>query len=208
MKNIVSRDPVVIIGGGLAGLTAANLLARNGFTVLIFEASNKIGGCCATTTLDTYTFNDGAVYLAIISPLDHVFQKLGLNRAEVLPLRKITSGSSTTLPDGTVVNLGNELDVTVTGRTADKNRLKNELCRMMDKWQPVFRFATEELLLHPYSPWRMVRKGWRHLPSFTERWLQNSVALSAMMRCDQRYPGRCCTTVCLPSACRLRQSLA
>jgi phytoene desaturase len=166
MKNIVSRDPVVIIGGGLAGLTAANLLARNGFTVLIFEASNKIGGCCATTTLDTYTFNDGAVYLAIISPLDHVFQKLGLNRAEVLPLRKITSGSSTTLPDGTVVNLGNELDVTVTGRTADKNRLKNELCRMMDKWQPVFRFATEELLLHPYSPWRMVWKGWRHLPKF------------------------------------------
>jgi hypothetical protein len=54
------------------------------------------------------------------------------------------------------VNLGEELDLTVTGGTADKNRLKHELCRMIDKWQPVLRFATEELLLHPFSPWRHV----------------------------------------------------
>jgi monoamine oxidase len=47
MKNNLGRDPVVIIGAGVAGLTAANLLARNGFTVTIFEASNKLGGCCA-----------------------------------------------------------------------------------------------------------------------------------------------------------------
>jgi len=31
MRNIVSRHPLVIIGGGLARLAAVNLLARNGF---------------------------------------------------------------------------------------------------------------------------------------------------------------------------------
>jgi phytoene desaturase len=167
VKNTVSPNPVVIIGGGVAGLTAANLLARDGFRVAICEAASKLGGSCASTTLAGFTFNNGAVYLAVISVLDHVFQNLGLNRAELLPLRKITSISSTTLPDGTVVNMGKELDVTVTGgRTADKNRLKDELRRMIDKWQPVLRFATEELLLHPFSPWRMLWKGWRHLPKF------------------------------------------
>ncbi len=166
MKNSFSYNPVVIIGGGVAGLTAANLLARDGFQVAICEAASKLGGSCASTTLAGYTFNDGAVYLAVISVLDHVFKKLGLNRAALLPLRKITSSSSTTLPDGTVVNLGKELGVTVTGRNSDKNRLKDELRRMMDKWQPVLRFATEEILLHPFSPWRMLWKGWRHLPKF------------------------------------------
>src|SRR5512141_694109 len=39
MNSRISRAPVVIIGGGVAGLTAANLLARNGFDVAIFEAS-------------------------------------------------------------------------------------------------------------------------------------------------------------------------
>lgn len=120
MKNSLSHDPVVIIGGGVAGLTAANLLARDGFRVAIHEAASKLGGSCASTGLAGYTLNDGAVYLAVIGVVDHVFQKLGLNRAELLPLRKITSISSTILPDGTVVNLGEGLDLTVTGRTADK----------------------------------------------------------------------------------------
>jgi phytoene desaturase len=126
MKNIISPGAVAIIGGGLAGLTAANLLARNGFEVVIFEASNKLGGCCATTTLDGYTFNDGAVYLAVIDLLDRAFDRLGLSRHELLPLRKITANFSTTLPDGTVETLGEGLDLTVTGRSVDANRIKGE----------------------------------------------------------------------------------
>jgi hypothetical protein len=35
-------------------------------------------------------FNDGAVYLAVIDILDHAFAKLGLDRAELLPLRRIS----------------------------------------------------------------------------------------------------------------------
>ncbi len=34
---------------------------------------------------------------------------------------------------------------------------------MMDKWRPVLRFASEELLLHPFSFRHMLRRGWRHL---------------------------------------------
>jgi len=162
MTNSFGRDPVVIIGGGVAGLAAANLLAHNGFTVALFEAGNKLGGCCTTTSLDGYTFNDGAVYLAVINILDRAFQKVGLNRAELLPLRKISASYSATLPDGAVVTLGEGLDLTVTGRAVDPKRLEGELRRMLDKWQPVLRFASEELALHPFSPWRM-RKGWRHL---------------------------------------------
>lgn len=107
--------------------------------------------------------NDGAVYLAVINILDHAFHQVGLNRAELLPLRKISASYSATLPDRTVGTLGEGLDLAVTGRAVDLTRLQGELRSMMDKWQPVLRFVSEELALHPFSARRMLQKGWRHL---------------------------------------------
>ena len=147
----------------MAGLAAANLIARSGLPAKVFEINDKVGGCCATTTLDGYTFNDGALFLGLIDLLDHAFSRIGLDRRELLPLRKITANSSTTLPDGTMVTLGDGFDVTVTGRSVDAHLLKSELHRMRDKWQPVVRFASEELLRHPFPSWRVLWKGWRHL---------------------------------------------
>ena len=41
--TIISTD-VAIIGGGLAGLSAATYLARAGMEVTLFEKSNRLGG--------------------------------------------------------------------------------------------------------------------------------------------------------------------
>jgi phytoene desaturase len=159
----LTRGPIVIVGGGVAGLTAANFLAHSGFPVRLFERNEKVGGCCATTSLGGYTFNDGAVFLGMINLLDLAFARVGLDRAEFLPLRKIGASFSSTLPDGTVVTLGEGSDVTVIGHPVDPKRLQSELHRMMHKWQPVLRFFTEELLTAPFSSWRAFQKGWRHL---------------------------------------------
>jgi phytoene desaturase len=153
----------VIIGAGVAGLTAANLLARNGVAVAVFEAGEKVGGCCATTTVGGYTFHDGAVYLGLLDILDYAFARVGLNRVEHLPLRKITAKFSTTLPDKTVVTLGEGLDLTVTGRSVDLSRVRQEMHRMLEKWTPVLRFASRDFIVQPFSFWRLLRKGWRHL---------------------------------------------
>jgi phytoene dehydrogenase-like protein len=45
VKDEISRDyDVIIIGSGLAGMTAANKLAKDGHQVLLLEAHNKLGG--------------------------------------------------------------------------------------------------------------------------------------------------------------------
>lgn len=43
--------PVVVVGGGITGLTAAYRLARGGAEVVLVEASNRLGGCIDTGTL-------------------------------------------------------------------------------------------------------------------------------------------------------------
>ena len=42
--DISKNYDVIIIGSGLAGLTAANILGRNGHQVLLLESHNKLGG--------------------------------------------------------------------------------------------------------------------------------------------------------------------
>lgn len=48
---------MLIIGGGLAGLTAAVHTALSGMSVLVFERSQRIGGRARSTRHEKFTFN-------------------------------------------------------------------------------------------------------------------------------------------------------
>lgn len=44
-RDLITKDyDVVVMGSGLAGMTAANILGRNGHKVLLLESHNKLGG--------------------------------------------------------------------------------------------------------------------------------------------------------------------
>ncbi len=50
-------DPVIILGAGLAGLTAGRILGESGSDYLIVEAKDRPGGLCRTETVDGFTFD-------------------------------------------------------------------------------------------------------------------------------------------------------
>ena len=47
---------VVVIGGGVGGLTAAALLAARGVNVCLLERQSYVGGCAATVEHDGHKF--------------------------------------------------------------------------------------------------------------------------------------------------------
>lgn len=58
------NKPVVIIGAGLAGLTAASFLRGRGVPVILFEAGNKIAGLAQTfTDADGFAYDFGAHFV-------------------------------------------------------------------------------------------------------------------------------------------------
>ena len=78
---------VIIIGGGLAGLTTAALVARSGKSVTLFEqSSSEIGGRARTSIHDGYYFNQGphALYIADVGA--KLLQELGLEYTGRNPL--------------------------------------------------------------------------------------------------------------------------
>ena len=60
----MSNESIIVIGGGIAGLTSAALLAKEGYPVTLVEAHTQLGGCAGTFRRGPYTFDVGATQVA------------------------------------------------------------------------------------------------------------------------------------------------
>lgn len=69
---------VIIIGGGVAGLTAATYLGRAGHQLLLFDKAKQIGGRARTQAKGAYLFNMGAHALYRKGHGEQVLRELGV----------------------------------------------------------------------------------------------------------------------------------
>ena len=72
---------IIIIGSGLAGLTAAAYLARSGHEVIVYEQFGEIGGVTATIHKEGYSWDIGPLLLEGFAPhekLGKILEELGL----------------------------------------------------------------------------------------------------------------------------------
>ena len=60
----MSEESIIVVGGGIAGLTGAALLAKEGYLVTLVEAHSQLGGCAGTFQRGAYTFDVGATQVA------------------------------------------------------------------------------------------------------------------------------------------------
>lgn len=76
------RSPrVVVVGGGIGGLTTAALLAHRGYAVSVFDQAIVPGGCASTFRRKGFTFDVGATQVAGLEPggIHHqIFSELGV----------------------------------------------------------------------------------------------------------------------------------
>ena len=103
-------DPVVIIGAGLAGLTAARALQRRGIESVVLEASDRIGGRVATDSVHGFRIDRG--FQVHLSAYPEAGEWIDLDRLDLCPLpleaqvwngrRFVHVGSPLTLPQGPI----------------------------------------------------------------------------------------------------------
>ena len=78
---------VVIIGGGIAGLATAALLASRGHDVDLLEKNDELGGRVGSFERDGFRFDTGASWYLMPEVFEHFFSLLGTSAEAELDLR-------------------------------------------------------------------------------------------------------------------------
>lgn len=98
MKSTIEIFDVIVVGAGMGGLTAASLLANDGYSVLVLEAAHVPGGCSSSYKRKGYIFESGATTLIGFDknqPLRFLEDKLALS----LPKKPIDPSMTVHLSD-------------------------------------------------------------------------------------------------------------
>jgi phytoene dehydrogenase-like protein len=87
---VEARSPqtdVVVVGGGMAGLTAACYLAREQMEVTVFEKASYLGGRAATQDFDGFRFNRGGHALYTGGAASRILEELSVSYEYGIPKR-------------------------------------------------------------------------------------------------------------------------
>ena len=95
---------VIIIGGGLSGLTAANYLHRQGLSIQVLEASDRVGGRVKTEEKNGFLLDRGFQVFATAYP-----EARALLDYEKLDLRSFRPGAVLLQEDGSRGRIGDPL---------------------------------------------------------------------------------------------------
>jgi C-3',4' desaturase CrtD len=156
-----SKQKVIVIGAGIGGLTAAALLAKRGYEVIVYDLALVAGGCASTFKRRGFTFDVGATQVAGLESggiHDRIFKELEIELPE-----------ATYCDPACAVFLPNESEPINVWR--DRNKWKLERQRQFPHSEPFWdfledlfwrswRFQSRDPILPPrniWDAWQLVR---------------------------------------------------
>lgn len=95
----------LIIGAGLAGITTAAILARNGYAVTVLEKNSVPGGRCGQILRDGHRFDTGPTLFLIPQIFRQAYESLGERMEDHLDLRRIDPTYRFNFGDGSHLSL-------------------------------------------------------------------------------------------------------
>jgi phytoene desaturase len=112
----MSRGHVVVIGAGIAGITAATHLARAGHEVTVLDKNRRPGGRCGRLERGGHRFDTGPTLMVMPRLYQSEFRALGASLAERLVLRRVDPTYRLVFDDGQQLSL-----------TADQEMMRDQL---------------------------------------------------------------------------------
>jgi phytoene desaturase len=137
---MAEKKKAVIIGAGIGGITTAAYLAKNGYSVDVYEKNSSPGGRCSQLTRDGHRFDLGATMLLMPDIYRSVFESLGLDFEGSLSLKPLENLYNIYFDDNQILEF-----------TTDQKRMKEQLERI----EPGSFRKSEEYVSKGYSIFKL-----------------------------------------------------
>jgi diapolycopene oxygenase len=146
--SATANKRVVIIGAGLGGMSAAILLARNGFQVTVLEKNAQVGGKLNQLQTEGFSFDLGPSIFTLPQIFRPVFEGDGKRLEDYITLQRVDPQWRNFFEDGVVLDLWE-----------DPDRMRAELSRFGAR---VIQ-EHEEFLAYSRRQYQIIERGYLRL---------------------------------------------
>jgi len=163
MKNKRTQK-VIVIGGGLGGLSAAVSLATEGFSVELFEKNDKPGGKLNVLEKDGFRFDLGPSILTMPDIFETLFTKAGKNMGDYVSFQEVKTHWRNFFEDGFVFDLCSDMreqEKELSKFSSDQSRgffrfleYSRDLCKITEEGYFAHGLDSFSELLRHYGLWK------------------------------------------------------
>lgn len=143
MKSEVSNitQSILVIGGGLGGISAAIRMAQSGYKVTLFEQNNHNGGKVNRLEEQGFGFDLGPSILTMPYIFERLFNYSGKNMADYIEIERLPLQWRSFFPDGEIIDLYENTEATLLNNLQLGQEDKKELDNYLKYTKRIHRFT-------------------------------------------------------------------
>lgn len=164
----MSKQKVVVIGGGIGGLATANILAHDGYEVTVLEKNKHMGGRAGSLKVDGFNFDTGPSWYLMPEAYDQYFDLIGYKTSDLLDLVRLD-------PAYKVYFGGDQTPQFMRSNTRSSRKLfgmleqggEERFDKYLHRSELAYKISVEHFLYNPFTSIKTLlnRDIMRHVPS-------------------------------------------
>lgn len=141
----------IVVGSGFGGLSAAALLAKDGFKVTVIEKNEQIGGRASVYTEDDFYFDMGPSWYLMPDVYEKFYAEFGKKPQDFFQLDKLDPSYRIFFGDEKVVDVASDIEKNYQLFESFEEGGAEKLKKYLAESQEVYDFSIDEMLYRDYT---------------------------------------------------------